>query len=220
MPITKRRRVLFLALGVKIEYTDMYDDLICKIKQKTILQETNIALMAIEDLESPLHAVFVNSEVLTQTCYIPTWNAVINYVQKGGTAICIGDFSNTKECLESRPVRNPFSAAGLLWKFDEKHHATVYLNREYIPLSESRVEALPQSYDTHAVFLRNVDTKDAWYRPTEVDITNLDVVEAGHVNPFSFSVAMTEVGDGKLGYVGDIGPGTPISVIMAMTGLD
>ncbi|KAJ5646123.1 hypothetical protein N7490_002495 [Penicillium lividum] len=216
----KRRRVLFLALGVKIEYSVMYGDLISKIRQNAIFQQTNIALMAIEDLESPLHAVFVNSEILTQTCYIPTWNAVIKYVQNGGTAICIGDFSNANEYLESRPVRNPFSAAGLLWKFDEKHHAPVYLNREYIPLSESRVEALPQSYDTHAVFLRNVDTKDAWYRPTEVDITNLDVIEAGHVNPFSFSIAMTKIGDGNLGYVGEIGTGTPVSVIMAMAGLD
>ncbi|KAJ6088788.1 hypothetical protein N7486_010049 [Penicillium sp. IBT 16267x] len=215
-----RPSVLFLALGVYIQYEEMYEELINKLKEKAhSFQQVNIAGLALVDLQAGYNVVFVNCEAMTWPFYVPVWNAVVEFVHNGGTAICLGNFSHANEHLaECAPPRNPFTQAGLLWKFDERHRAIVYLNKEYIPLSERRLEALPESYNSHAVFLRNVDITEAWYRPTEIDITNLEIVEAGHVNPFSFSVAMTKVGRGKLGYVGEIGTGTPVEVIMAMAG--
>ncbi|KAJ5925206.1 hypothetical protein N7454_007845 [Penicillium verhagenii] len=213
--------VLFLAVGAQANHREVYADLIAKIKEKAVLiQPLDSISTAIQQLERPFRVVFVNSQVLINPQNKDVWEAVLGYVRGGGIAICIGDFSEISTTVPQRkPVRKPFADARLLWKFDEKHRADVHLNREYLSLPPDVMETLPKSYNARSIFLRNVETKDVWYRPTEEDITPLEVVEAGHVNPFSFSVAMTKLGLGKLGYVGDCGGATPTSVLMAMAGL-
>jgi hypothetical protein len=230
MPVAQPS-VLFIALGVTAAYDEMHDDLIRKIKEKAeFFGEVHISSLAILDLQMDYDVVLVNCEAIVLPKYKQVWNPILEFVRRGGTAICLGDFGKVYEnisddCSPDDPFNelpNPFAQAGLGWKFDEQHHAVVYLNREYIPLSAERLGALPDYYITNAVFLRNVDYKDAWYRSTEMDISILPVVEAddvnSRVNPFTFSVVQANVGRGKLGYVGEVGHGTPDEVIMAMAG--
>ncbi|KAJ5784863.1 uncharacterized protein N7503_010075 [Penicillium pulvis] len=230
-PGRRRLSVLFLCVGALLTYEFTYSELIHELNERAeYFKQVRQRYQAILDLiQGGYDVVFVNAEIMTRRTYSDVWQAVVEFVHNGGTAICIGDFNRAYHRISARNppenpyyLPNPFNTAGLPWKFEEKYSCRIYLNDRYTPLPDAHLANLPDTYHTHSIFLTGVDVADAWYRSTPVDIAFLPVVEPHHVNPrvnpFAFPVVRTEVGRGRLGYVGEIGTATPIAIIMAMAG--
>jgi hypothetical protein len=72
--------------------------------------------------------------------------------------------------------------------------------------------SLPACYSQKAVFLKNVEDAAAWYRPSKDSVIESLMAQT--------PVALAKVGEGKLGYVGDVNKeeGSD-AVVLAMCGL-
>lgn len=66
------------------------------------------------------------------------------------------------------------------------------------------MSSLPKSYSQKAVFLANVASDDAVYSPSSESVTQSAVFPPGPSNPNQAAVAFTKVGEGWLGYLGDV----------------
>ena len=63
---------------------------------------------------------------------------------------------------------------------------------------------MPDSYSQKAVFLSHVASNDSVYRPSSESVTQSSVFLPGPSNPNQAAVAFTKVGEGWLGYLGDV----------------
>lgn len=63
---------------------------------------------------------------------------------------------------------------------------------------------LATSYNAKAVHLKGVNAEDVLYAPTEDSRVQSHVFAPTPVNPSHVPVAYTRIGDGFLGYVGDV----------------
>jgi hypothetical protein len=66
------------------------------------------------------------------------------------------------------------------------------------------MSSLSNTYSQKAVFLSNVSSDDSLYRPSSDSRTQSLVFPAEPVNQGETPVAFTKVGDGWLGYIGDV----------------
>ena len=79
--------------------------------------------------------------------------------------------------------------------------------------------SLPQDYSQKAVFLKNVPTAAAVYRPSGFSTTESHVFAAAPVNTAQTPIVFAKVGEGWLGYVGDVNnEAGSQSVVLAMCG--
>ncbi len=66
------------------------------------------------------------------------------------------------------------------------------------------MSSLPNKYSQKAVFLTNVASDDSVYRPSSDSVTQSHVFLPEPANPNEAAVAFTKVGEGWLGYIGDV----------------
>ena len=66
------------------------------------------------------------------------------------------------------------------------------------------MSSLPNSYSQKAVYLANVASDDSVYRPSSDSLTQSAVFPPGPSNPNQTAVAFTKIGEGWLGYLGDV----------------
>ena len=66
------------------------------------------------------------------------------------------------------------------------------------------MSSLPNSYSQKAVFLKNVASDDSMYRPSSDSVTQSRVFLPAPANPNETAVAFAKVGEGRLGYIGDV----------------
>ena len=209
----EKPRVLLLSLNMLPWFDRMYEDFMHKLCEKATVHRVMEPIPAIRVLTQNFKAVLVTDEALTTTKHALVWQAILEYVRAGGTAICMGMFSSY-----ARNMGRFFEKAGLRWDQGEEHRITVFLNKGRVPQDVQQI--LPASYRLQAVFLTFVSPAQAWYRPTEKYIQETQVAEAGAVSSYEYPVAMAKIGDGNLGYVGDVGAEAGSdSVILAMCGL-
>lgn len=64
--------------------------------------------------------------------------------------------------------------------------------------------SLPSEYSQKAVFLNNVISADSVYRPPSEPVTQSRVFQSESVDPEEVAVAFTRIGEGWLGYLGDV----------------
>jgi hypothetical protein len=140
---------------------------------------------------------------------------LFDYVHRGGILVLMGNFSSL-----TRPndMDKFFREAGLPWTKAEYLRTTVYRNDTERTLLHS---SLPSSYSQKAVFLANVSINDAWYLPTDSSRTESLVFHSEQVQDLQQTpVAFAKLGNGKLGYVGDVnGEEGSDAVVLAMCGL-
>ena len=145
-------------------------------------------------------AVLISDEALTRRKHREVWEAVIDYVYTGGTAVIMGFFSLYVK-LDYLPFF--FQQAGLKWNFGFFKPATVALNEAAVP--EGLRQRVPASYSQEALFLQNVDRAVAWYTRTEDSRAEPAVFAPEKTRDVTESpVAFARVGHGNLGFVGDV----------------
>ena len=139
-----------------------------------------------------------------------------DYVHNGGTLVLGGLFS-----AQIRPndlgkyMREKWD---LPWEAGSYHRTTLFLNDQVVNRPSS---GLPSSYSQKAVFLKNVDPDTAWYVATDRSVPESLIPMPGRgIDLLETSVAFVRIGNGSLGYVGDVNAeeGTD-AVVLAMFGL-
>ncbi|TFA99286.1 Ribonuclease H1 [Trichoderma ghanense] len=218
MAANAKPRVLSVSLNRLSFFDSMYDSLLSKLRVGSTFQRVEDGVSAIRMLlEEPRpDAVLVTDEALTLRENAAVWDAVLKYVQHGGTAVCMGHFS----CFTSPPSIKPFfTKAGLDWSSGSYHRTTLVLNLQAVGVSlASRL--LPK-YSQKAVFLKHARPSDAWYVTNENSFLESLVFSAENVHkPGESPVLLARVGKGKLGYIGDVnGEEGSEAVVLAMCGL-
>ncbi|KAG7110588.1 hypothetical protein HYQ46_005215 [Verticillium longisporum] len=157
-------------------------------------------LHSLRDKQHPTPTVILLTDAALTKKYSEVWNAVIAYVRGGGIAIAMGLFSSFVRPNDIGPL---FAKAGLRWSVGNYHRMNVSFN------SEALEATLPAEYSQKAQFLKGVDAGAVLYG---FDDEFGEGTEA--------AIAFARVGDGKIGYVGDVNAeeGTTATII-AMCGL-
>lgn len=139
---------------------------------------------------------------------------IIEYVRNGGTAILATHFGSF---VRPRDLDLWFRVSWHLpWRIGDYHRTTVYLN------SECRFNraGLPEEYSQKATFLKNVPKDAAVYLPSRSSTVESNVVPPDPVDCEQTPVVCARIGEGWLGYVGDVNNEVwSQEVILAMCGL-
>jgi hypothetical protein len=140
---------------------------------------------------------------------------LLDYVRGGCILVLIGNFSSS---IRPKDLEKFFREAGLPWTNGEYLRTTVHSNDTEETSSHT---SLPSSYSQKAVFLASVYVNDAWYLPTDSSKTESLVFHSERVQDLQQTpIALTNLGKGKLGYVGDVnGEEDSDAVVLAMCGL-
>ncbi|KAF5591998.1 triacylglycerol lipase [Fusarium subglutinans] len=204
--------ILAISLDHKPFLDDMFEPLMAKIRRRA-------DFLRVEDADSAKHwlsratpeAILITDEGLTEDQNSHVWHAVLRYVRGGGTAVVMGCFSNFVLPLSIKPF---FAQAGLEWCSASYTGETFVLNDAAVD-SCSAAKMVPE-YSTKAQFLNNVALGDAWYVTDEES----NVLSPINARAGESAVAFASVGDGKLGYIGDVNAehGSNVAVL-AMCGL-
>jgi hypothetical protein len=200
--------LLLISLNLEPWFDERYGPLLDKIFAKAITQRAktpDVVRLALS--ENKPSAILITDEALTTREHAQVWDAVLNYVREGGTAVCMGHFSSYVNFLDIKPF---FAKAGLPWEVGAYLRAKVTLNEDTVGIDLE--PSLPECYSQKALFLKNVEDAAAWYYPSEDEVIESLMTQT--------PVALAKVGEGKLGYVGDVNKeeGSD-AVVLAMCGL-
>jgi hypothetical protein len=197
------------------EIDEVFEDLIDNLSERAQLQRTRQPEPSLRVLSENPKAVFLTDGALTTAKHASLWDAVLQYARNGGTVICMGWFSSSVAFPDFKTF---FAKAGLPWEGSSYVRCNTSLNRDHIPRNLD--VSLEPIYSQKAVSLKGVDPSSAWYNPTSGSTTQSMVFAPEAVDITNCPVAMASVGQGKLGYVGDVnGERGSTLVVLAMSGL-
>ncbi|KAF9279100.1 hypothetical protein BGZ68_008139 [Mortierella alpina] len=210
-------RVLAISLHNQPWFGEMYAPLLTALKSNAEFQQakdSTTATRLLSQLPKPV-AVLITDEALTLPSNSAVWDAVLEYVRNGGTAVVMGLFPSFVEPDRIKPF---FARAGLPWAAGSYNRTTLALNRAVV--GEASVSKLPQSYSQKAVFVKNVESEHMWYQTDSSSVVQSKVFAPTSAHkPGETAVAMATVGSGKLGYVGDVNAEDgSTAVVLAMCG--
>ncbi|KAH0594997.1 hypothetical protein MHUMG1_07295 [Metarhizium humberi] len=215
---SKTARVLAISLHNQPWFDDMYAPLLTALKSKADFQRAENSTSAIEFLSQRPEpsAILITDEALTLRDNISVWEAVLAYVRRGGTAIIMGLFPSFVKPDSVKPF---FSRAGLDWGVGSYHRTTLALNLSAVGVANT--QTLPQRYSQKAVFVNNVAAEEMWYKTDDGSKVQSRVFPPTSAKVAGeTAVALAKVGEGKLGYVGDVNAEDGSnSVVLAMCGL-
>ncbi|KAI0105151.1 hypothetical protein F4776DRAFT_647456 [Hypoxylon sp. NC0597] len=113
-------------------------------------------------------------------------------------------------------------AWNLPWLYSCRGKTRVILQSSAICPLDSQREGLTEAYTQEAVFIKNVAPSDSWYASLPGSLPTINHSVSGHdsTEPQT-SVALGKVGNGWLGFIGDIeNREETAAVLVAMMGLD
>ncbi|KAJ5599291.1 hypothetical protein N7450_000358 [Penicillium hetheringtonii] len=235
-------RILFISLFAQPRFNRRYSTFLNRILHVASLEQAHRPIPALRAIAEDPQAIFITGEALATQRFGMVWTAVIRYVRHGGTAICMGSFGCK---LSQDRYRAFFAQAGLPWDYDHVNQCRSVLNAELLPREISDI--LPTIHSAPAAHLSHIGDS-AWYClqhtvKEDVEMKSNDAmtemsngVESMNVTDESNSistdetvwkviknsapVAITQVGQGYLGFVGDMYPSEEANLIMiAMRGL-
>ncbi|KAH7131953.1 hypothetical protein B0J11DRAFT_520425 [Dendryphion nanum] len=207
--------ILLVSLAIDSPpFDQIYQRILGKLNTVAALHHATKPESAIQGLaDQPPQAVLVTDGGISK--HRAVYAKLLDYVRGGGILVLMGNFSSF---TRPKDLDRLFQEAGLPWTYGEYQRTTVYRNdAEDI----SPHTPIPSSYSQKAVFLKGVPGKDAWYLPNESSrIESLVFSPEPIGDQDQTPVAFTNIGEGKLGYVGDVNgeEGSDV-VVLAMCGL-
>lgn len=216
-------RILFISLHPQPGFYRKYRSLVSRVLQVASLEQANRPIPAMRALGENPKAVIITDDSLAMAKYSAVWGAVIRYMQNGGTAICMGDFSCR---LRAEHFRTFFSRAGLEWEYESFGLCQSILNTAFLP--KEITDLLPATHFAKAVHLTSVGDA-SWYRLQHIvkrkpdrdeDAMSDEKTPPWTILKDSTPVAMAQVANGYMGFVGDVNPSEESNlVVIAMCGL-
>ncbi|KJZ75101.1 hypothetical protein HIM_05587 [Hirsutella minnesotensis 3608] len=145
-------------------------------------------------------------------------NSTLTFLLGSGSSVCPprrhgNHHGPVPSFVQPDSVKSFFSRAGLPWGVGSYHRTTFALNQSAVGVDNA--QKLPQRYTQKAVFVNNVAPEDMWYNTEDDSVPPTSGKVAGET-----AVALAKVGEGKLGYVGDVNAEDGSNaVVLAMCGL-
>jgi hypothetical protein len=195
-------RVVSISLEKRAFFEELYGPFLTKIQASSTFQCVDDGQSAMLMLvQHPLpDAVLITDEVLTLKENASVWDAVLRYIRRGGTAVIMGLFSGF---VKPSGLKDFFATAGLEWEFASYHRTTLKLNPQQVGVNVAS-KLLPE-YSQKAVFLKHAKRSEACYVADEDSVTESHVFPGRDVHIAGESpVLLARVGEGKLGYIGDV----------------
>ncbi|KAH7304688.1 hypothetical protein B0I35DRAFT_444750 [Stachybotrys elegans] len=190
-------------LGIALDFeppNELLRGLVSQVTAKVSLEwaTTQESALSLLTQRQPLSVILITDAALTRRRKV--WDAVIDQILQGATAVITGFFSTMSTSGEFDRF---FARLGLPWEKGSYYRATMQLNRNAV---DHRVAChLPFSCNQKVVYVKNVDSSAVWY-------TDGSSSEAG--------IAFAQVGKGRLGYIGDVNFQQESHIIaLAMCGL-
>lgn len=202
-PVTvERPKVLALVLESEPQFNDLHAGLINSIAPRTVFARVSDCQTALAELSrTPLSTVILAADGAI-TRHQAVREKVLDRLHAGATVILAGQFSSL---VNDGQFDRLMSNLGLPWKRGNYERSNLRLWRNAVG-NAALCEKLPPVYSAKAVFLRNVAPTGAWYTSEH---------DQGQV-----AVALARVGQGRLGYVGDVnGEILSNDVVLALCGL-
>lgn len=150
--------------------------------------------------DTNLKSVLVADEGIIESENSEVLSSLIGWVNAGGIAVVgylFPAFTNPSE------FNRFFKKWGLPWKMGNYHRTTFVLNPS-IPQLSSHSANLTTSYSMKAVHLKGVNAEDILYAPAEDSRVESRVFGPSPVDLSHVPAACTRIGDGFLGYIGDV----------------
>ncbi|KAI0439391.1 hypothetical protein F4803DRAFT_531315 [Xylaria telfairii] len=192
-------RVLCLCLEYESMFNEIYASLISKITAKAKMDRATTQKAALDMITTspPPSVIFVADAGVAHLMKV--WERVIDCLRGGSTVVLAGCFSSF---VNEGQFNRFFGKVGLPWKRGGYHRTNVSLRPGVV--DDLLKKRLLPTYSQKALYVEGVARSDVWYAG-----------ERGEV-----AVAFTKVGNGMLGYVGDVnGEDGSEAVVLAMLGL-
>jgi hypothetical protein len=193
--------IVILTLDKPEFFNDMYEGFVRQLNTKAEFRQVNTpdeARSAFNGHPKPA-AILSADESLTVSTRITLVHDALSYVRSGGILVFMGLFSSF-----ARPsdIKTLFSRLDLPWASGDYHRSTFKLNREMTHFNKN---ALAASYSQKALHLANVKFDDAVYLSTDESVVESIVFGPRRVSDRTQTpAAFTKVGEGRVGYVGDV----------------
>ncbi|KAJ5029793.1 hypothetical protein J3E73DRAFT_379654 [Bipolaris maydis] len=207
-------RILLVSLDTASPFDQLYQGLLGKLNTVAALDRATKPESVLQGLaDQPPQAVLVTDSGIVQ--HRAVYAKLLDYVRGGGRLVFMGNFSTM---TTTKDIDRLFQEAGLPWTHGAYQRTTVHRNDTEDTSSHT---SLPPSYSQKAVFLAGVPDKDAWYLPKDSSHTESHVFYPVPITDQEQTpIALTNIGKGKLGYVGDVnGEEGSDAVVLAMCGL-
>ncbi|KAF8894850.1 hypothetical protein BD779DRAFT_1669296 [Infundibulicybe gibba] len=211
----KNRFVLLLSFEHKDSFAYMHTNLIRTLNSKIRVQHAFSLTDALTMLDSPdLAGVFVADPGAARRRNKKVSTKLIEYAN-AGEAVVIGGLFGT--FVAAGEFDSFFRAWGLPWTQGSYHRTTFSLNRSH-EMAGRNPSLLPE-YSMKAVHVANIRQGDAVYTPTDGSRLESSVFSPLPITNLSESPAVhTHIGNGYLGYIGDVNAEDD-NIILAMLGL-
>lgn len=218
--LTTKAQVLLLSLSHEDCFDETYADLMNALLDKATMQRIKTPDSALKKLTAnggarPIAILITDTGMINQPRNAPVWDAVLTYVRSGGTAVLMGHFALWAQDARVAPF---FKNAGLSWDAGAYLSTDTVLNQTAI--GEVLAKRLPLKYSQKAHFLTNVAAEEIWYASEPDSVNHLLVDGAESASKHEAAAALAKVGEGKLGYLGDVnGEEETFTIVLAMCGL-
>ncbi|XDG09919.1 hypothetical protein ABKA04_009534 [Annulohypoxylon sp. FPYF3050] len=192
-------RVLCLCLDYESMFNDIYASLISRITAKAKLDRATTQKAALDMLTQspPPSVIFVTDAGAVTT--VKVWERVIDCLRGGSTVVLAACFSSF---VNQGQFDRCFARIGLPWKRGDYYRTNVSLRPGAV--ADRLKKQLLSTYSQKALYVQGVARSDVWYAGGKDEV----------------AVAFTKVGNGMLGYVGDVnGEDGSEAVVLAMLGL-
>ncbi|KAI1212739.1 uncharacterized protein F4807DRAFT_348150 [Annulohypoxylon truncatum] len=192
-------RVLCLCLEYESMFNDIYASLISRITAKAKIDRATTQKAALDMLTQnpPPSIIFVTDAGVVNLMKV--WERIIDCLRGGSTVVLAACFSSF---VNAGQFNRCFGKIGLPWKRGDYYRTNVSLRPRAV--DDRLKEQLLPAYSQKALYVKGVARSDVWYAGEKDEV----------------AVAFTKVGNGMLGYVGDVnGEDGSEAVVLAMLGL-
>jgi ribonuclease HI len=196
-----RPRILTLCLENEALFDDIFRNLVSQIASRARMERatTQEAALSILDQVPVPSVILIADSALTRRSKV--WERVIDRLREGATVVVAGSFSSM---VSTGQFNRFFARLGLSWEMGSYQRETVSLCTGVV--SSNLIEHLPSAYSLKAVFVKKVERSAIWY--------------ASSSNSDEAAVVFTQVGKGRLGYIGDVNSQEDSDrIVLAMCGI-
>jgi hypothetical protein len=212
-----RPKVILLSLQSQLEWQEVFETLLNKVKAKADIEEVTSATEATALLTGNRRpsVVIATDGALTRRKFSKQQTEAIQYVQDGGTLIFGLGFPSFTKPSEYKDL---FKALSLPWEAGEYFRSVFDLNGA---AEQIGTVSLPPRYSQKALHLKNVEKKHAVYLPSASSHIQSAVFPPDPIADLTQTpTAFRQYGSGKLGYLGDVNMEEEThQVVLAMCGL-
>lgn len=210
--------ILLISLGKPHIFDEMYSDLLSALKAHSEFKE----VISSKDIASALStlkpsAVLITNPNFARVQHQTYHEQIVGYAKAGGTVVLCGLFSGI--CSPTVMEKHFQNVWGLPWTVGSFNRTIFSLNKQR-PARLQHKSDLPSEIEMKAVRIKGAAKEDVVYSTTpDSMMEHLAMAQSAH-KPDEAAVVFTPIGNGYLGYIGDVGAESDTTdIVLAMCGL-